>query len=472
MTRRIDRERIRLRIRVRPVTAAFVLAGLVAVLGAPSTSAARPRYADFDASLAEAAQLQLASQSIKHVVFIIKENHTFDSMFGLFPGADGTTTGQTCSGGTVSLHGLSNTPPAIDHSFGAGIVAVDGGKMDCFNKLGGGGALQGYGEYKQSQIPNYWSYAQHFTLADHFFSSVYGPTGMAHLWSIAGQTARFVGQEVTGQYGTGAPRQFCDDPAERAQSFISLSTAQKQAVILDENSGNTAGLAPYWMFRWPCVNIPTLPNELTQAGVSWRDYHGQNSFVDPLRMIHYIRFGPEWNNRVAVSKFIPSALAGTLPSVSWVTPVWRVSDHPPTGICQGENWTVSIINSIMKSPDWSSTAIVLMWDDFGGYYDHVPPPHPDIYGDGPRVPAIITSPWAKPGFVDPETMDSTSVLTFIEQLFGVPALPGRNQGEPNTLLDAFDFSQTPNPPLVLSGRSCPPLPKGAASQPTKAQGYD
>jgi phospholipase C len=115
------------------------------------------------------------------------------------------------------------------------------------------------------------------------------------------------------------------------------------------------------------------------------------------------------------------------------------------------------LNQIMSSPYWSSTAVVLTWDDFGGFYDHVPPPHLDLYGLGPRVPTLIISPWAKRGSIDHQTMEFASVLRFIETVFNLPPLTSRD-AQTNDMLSAFDFSQHPQAPLILKQRTCPPKP--------------
>src|SRR3970282_1941998 len=137
------------------------------------------------------------------------------------------------------------------------------------------------------------------------------------------------------------------------------------------------------------------------------------------------RFSDMWNNVVSAKSFIPDVRAGDLPAVSWVTPPFPLSEHPPQSVCLGENWTVELLNALMESPDWDSTAIVLTWDDFGGFYDHVAPPHVDLYGLGPRVPTIILSPYARPGYIDHTTYEFSSVLRFIETIFDVPPLTRR-----------------------------------------------
>ncbi len=428
-------------------TAAFA-ASLVASAALPSPAGLRA---------AMPTKLQLAQQNIKHVVFVIMENRSFDTMFGSFPGADGATTGQLCDGSVVPLKQAVDQEANIQHSFLGGITSTNGGQMNCFNQLQGGQQLQSYVQYHQNQIPSYWAYAQHFTLADQFFSSAYGPSGVEHLWSFAGQSAGFVGHEGTGQYGAGLPREYCDDPKELAWAFKPLTAGQKATVMQLEGSASTAlQIEQFWVQRWPCVDIKVLPDELRAHGISWREYRGDDSFVQPLRMIRHLRFNaPFYSNVVSSGRFIPDVQAGRLPAVAWLTPPWFDSEHPPTSMCQGENWTVNMLDALMRSPAWSSTAVILTWDDFGGFYDHVPPPHLDMFGLGPRVPAIIISPWAKPGSIDHETMSFDSVLKLIETVFALPPLTARDAAA-NDMLDAFDFTQPPNPSLVRPLRVCPP----------------
>ena len=160
-----------------------------------------------------------------------------------------------------------------------------------------------------------------------------------------------------------------------------------------------------------------------------------------------------WRKVVYESRFIPDVHAGRLPAVSWLIPPLQSSDHPPASICEGENWTVRVINAVMKSPAWRSTAIILTWDDFGGFYDHVPPPHVDIYGLGPRVPAIVISPWAKRGYVDHQTFEFSSVLRLIERIWRLPTL-GLRDAEARDMLSAFNFHGAPRPRLILKQRDC------------------
>jgi len=403
-------------------------------------------------------QVAVARRKITHIVFLVKENRTFDNLFATFPGADGATTGRTCDGKTVPLVKAHDHTQGPNHSFSGGILAIDGGRMDCFDHLIGGGQLQSYVRYSPDQIPNYWAYAKHFVLADRFFSGIYGPTGVEHVDTVAAQTGRFIDHErlrSPGQYGpNGVPREFCEDPAERAYSFHAGLTGEQIKAIgqLEDVGGGTQVVSRFAYPRRACMNIRILPDELTKAGVTWKYYLGHNQWIETMKWIRHVRYGPEWKLVSTDDAFLSDLSAGKLPAVSWLIPDFTVSDHPPGSLCEGENWTVGILNALMRSPEWKHTAVVLTWDDFGGFYDHVPPPHVDVYGMGPRVPMILISPWAKSGFVAHETLEFASVLKLIETIWNVPSLTERD-GNASDMLDLFDFTKT-NPKLILHPRNC------------------
>jgi phospholipase C len=291
---------------------------------------------------------------------------------------------------------------------------------------------------------------------------------MEHLWSIAGDTDGFVNHESgPRQWGSDpTPRQYCDDKTELEWSFDpNMTDTQKQQAYTYEESNTTAPrVTAFWTQRWPCITditFRTLPDELLNAGVTWRKYQGDNQWVNPFRQVQHDWRSQQIRSRiVAPEQFLADAKAGTLPAVSWLTPPLPRSDHPPGSICGGENWTVEYLNALMQSPDWSTTAVVLTWDDFGGFFDHVAPPHPDLYGLGPRVPTIVISPWARV-VVNHQQMSFDSVLNFIETVFNVPPLPlQRPADDPNDpaaandMLSAFNFNKKPTSPLILKERDC------------------
>ena len=153
------------------------------------------------------------------------------------------------------------------------------------------------------------------------------------------------------------------------------------------------------------------------------------------------------------TQFATDAASGNLPAVSWLV-TGPNSEHPPNSTCQGENWTVQQLNALMQGPDWGTSAVFLTWDDFGGFYDHVAPPPVDIYGLGPRVPLLIISPYAQPGYISHTQYEFSSVLKFIEDDFGLTPLSDRDANA-NDTTDSFNFSQTPTPPVILNPQTCP-----------------
>jgi len=226
----------------------------------------------------------LARSRIKHVVFVIKENRTYDTLFGRFPGADGATEGKTCDGQTVPLRRATDSTPDVGHSFIDCITAVIGGGMYCFDP-------GGYIQYRRSDIPNYWAYAKRYALADRFFSSVYGPTGIEHLWTFASQSNRFIDHERPGQLGS-ARREWCDDPLETALSFPVMARREQEHLyrVEDEGAAGVRELRSAFVQRWPCIDVRVLPDELQRAGISWKEYRGKNPWVQPLRMVLHVRF--------------------------------------------------------------------------------------------------------------------------------------------------------------------------------------
>jgi phospholipase C len=410
----------------------------------PPTEAAPP----FVAKTTDSTTVKLARSKIKHVIFLVKENRTFDTLFGTFPGANGATQGTRCDGTTVPLGQATDMVGDLPHSFADGIEVIDGGKMDCFRDAA-------YVQYQEQDIPNYWAYARRFVLADDFFSSEYGPTCVEHFFNYAAQSDRFVDCARPGQFGL-KQREFCDDPFEVAYSFARMKKEERDQIFHLEEQGPTgaAAVKTHYRLRFPCTDIRVLPDLLQAKGITWKEYRGNTTWVQPLREIRHVRFSSMYRNVVPNTRFLTDIQAGQLPQVSWLTPPVPLSDHPPHSICRGENWLVDTLNALMRSKYWSSTAVVVTWDDFGGFFDHVPPPHLDLYGLGPRVPAIVISPFAKQGLVDHDQMDFASVMKFIETIFDLPSLTGRD-AQANDMMSAFNFRGAPQPPLLLTQRTCP-----------------
>ena len=407
---------------------------------------------------ADAATLRLARRKIEHIVFLVKENRTYDHLFGRFPRGDGATEGRTCDGRTIALRRAEDDSPGASHGFLAAIEAINGGRMNCFDVIPDGQDERAYVQYERSQIPNYWRYAEEFTLGDRFFSSVYGPTFVEHFWLVASQTDRYVDNQrpLEGQGGDdGVLGGYCDDPTERIWSFPRLDASDRDAIYDLEELADIGTLERrFFIERWPCHDVRTLPDLLEQGGISWRYYTSDSPYFQIFPAIPHIHHGPMAEKIVDSGEFLTDLAAGEMPEVSWLLPPTPESDHPGYGaLCDGENWSVRMVNAIMRSPEWRNTAIFLTWDDFGGFYDHVPPPHVDIYGYGPRVPLIVISPYARRGFVFSEVADFSSMLRFAERIHRLPWLTARDR-DADDLLGAFDFSQPPRAPLVLAERDC------------------
>jgi phospholipase C len=376
---------------------------------------------------------------IQHVVWIIKENRTFDNYFGTFPGADGATRGTLSDGSVITLgHTPDITPHDIDHQWYSSITSIDGGKMDQYDLIPAAnvnGDLLTYTQLTQSDIPNYFAYAANFVLADKMFSSIHSSTLPNHLYTIAASSYEIAS----------SPTQRGNDDSWGCDSNDPNMTVQMmtpQGVITNVK---------------PCFDFQTLADVLDNSGVSWKYYaptYGESGYqFSTYDSIRHIRYGSDWtNNVVPDTQFVRDALAGNLPSVTWLV-TGLANEHAPNPVCFGENWTVQQINAIMQGPDWPSTAIFVVWDDFGGFYDHVNPPTVDFYGYGQRVPLIIISPYAIPGHISSTVYEHSSVVRFIEETFGLPNL-GKRDVYANSPIDSFNFNQTPNPPLILSPRSC------------------
>jgi phospholipase C len=220
---------------------------------------------------------------------------------------------------------------------------------------------------------------------------------------------------------------------------------------------------------FPCFKIPSIPDVLP-VGVDWK-FYGTNFYVlseiwSMFDGIDGIRNTSRWSNVVNATELTKDLQNHTLPAVSWLVDQDLADEHPLVGgVCTGENWTVDYVNQIMASDYWKDTAIIFTMDDFGGWYDHVAPPRQygcdgnTPYGLGFRLPLIIMSPYAKPGYVFKEVAEQASIPRFIERVFGAPTLssmdPAAQDGQANDLFGAFDFQQTPLPPLMLQQRTCP-----------------
>jgi len=298
------------------------------------------------------------------------------------------------------------------------------------------------GHHVGSDIPNYWAYAKNFVLQDHMFEAAGSWSLPSHLYMVSGWSAK------------------CSDPHKPMTCTGSLTPPDR----------NPADRTP---FGW--TDLTWL---LHKHHVSWGYYldhgavaaHHQNGvwvIWNPLPGFTDVHQDGQLGNIRALRRFYQQAQAGTLPQVSWVSPDLRDSEHGPALVSTGQAYVTRVINAVMRSPDWSSSAILLTWDDWGGFYDNVAPPRVDGQGYGIRVPAILISPYAKRGYIDHQTLTTDAYLRFIEDDFMAgarlnPATDGRPDRRPTVrervsvlgnLINDFNFSQKPLPPLILN--PCP-----------------
>jgi phospholipase C len=448
-----------------------------------------------------AAYSQSAGIPIEHFIFIIQENHSFDNYFGTYPGANGIPPGTALPdypGGPLVnkpfLLKKTHVPRDLPHAWIAYRVAWHNGAMDGFlwaeyrqaSKYYGQGipeptpnpALVRIVRKKKSQphsplqmtssdgeilsphgfvddedddapwvaaaneqlaesdpapsgtpdprkrpswviytlsymdasiIPNYWTYAANYTLCDEFFSSVTSASLSNHLYNVAGQSGGLVRDYRVGR-------------------------------------------ANLLYFQFPSV-IELLGN----AGVSWKYYSGKNPKVEGVwnPLPGFRKYSEQLgatnldSHLGSTADFYRNIRENTLPQVCWITPPKEASEHPPYDVQTGMWHVTGLINAVMKSSYWNSCAIIVTWDESGGFYDHVAPAQVDQDGFGFRVPALVISPWSRSGIVIHTQYDLTSPLALLETKYGLPALATRD-GSSNSMLDCFDFTQTPLPPHIIT----------------------
>ncbi len=414
---------------------------------------------------------------IEHVIFLIKENRTFDHYFGTYPGADGASTGFTMErdssgkwvdGPEIALEEAPYIQPHdITHGFASGLYSINGGKMNGFNIIGKGADLSGYVQHSRRTIPNYWKLADRFVLADRFFTSMYGPTFPEHLYTVAAQSNGVVHNKTNAD----TEGSYCDDPLELTKRFPfedlsgdDLSRIMKlEDEITSEIPAQLSRIARYWEDTRTCFNIPVLPDRLERKGISWKYYGRPDQWMNGLQAIEHVWKGPMREKIQDPDQILVDLENDDLPAVSWlIPPEGSSNEHPGAGtnVCVGENWTMERLNAIFGSDAWPTTIVVIVWDDFGGFYDHVPPPHLDTMGLGPRTPALIISPYSKAGenrsggSIDSTVYEFSSVLAFIERWRQIRPLTERDANA-DPLSGAVDFTQDPRldvPELKL--RAC------------------
>ena len=379
---------------------------------------------------------------IKHIVIIMQENHSFDNYFGTYPGVNGIPKNvcmprdpdhpnhHDCVKPFLSAN---VTPPDMIHEYHESHIAYDNGKMDGF--------MQGEHQnnstmsyYDNKTIPYYWDLAKHYVLADNFFSSVLSYSLPNHWYAIAGQAPTVsIYHGIPQSTKDASPNQKQDQKEYLRESNIINTIAE--SFMNHTNNGIT------WKYYYHKINVDGDYRNATINGDAY-------DFWNPLAAkpsSYTEKYAPHFVRREQIFSDLKN---GSLPQVSWVMPSDKLSEHPPNNMTVGMDWVVNVVNSIMNSQYWNSTAIIVTWDEYGGFYDHVAPPQIDKYGLGFRVPAIIISPYAKAGYIDHTQYSFESMLKFIEWRFNILPFTYRD-AHANNLLNAFDFSQKPRPPHII-----------------------
>jgi phospholipase C len=427
---------------------------------------------------------------IDHIIVIFLENRSFDHLFGGFPGANGldrpgariaqtdlagrpyaTLPPVVAGGGSrpAEVDGrfprdVPNAPFAIEplvpadrktpspvHRYYQHILQINGGRMDRYVAWGGTGALP-MGHYETAKLPLY-RLATEFTLADNLFTSTFGGSWLNHMWLVCACPPVFVS----------APAELRAEPRFDAAGRL-VGLAKDGDVTPDGFAVNNLQpwARPYEAgtpdtHRVPPQSAPTIGERLDAASVSWAWYAGGwNDAVagrpDPLFVFHhqpfvyFAAYGEGTPGRARhlrdETDFLEDLRAGRLPAVAFVKPIGEVDEHAAySTVVAGERHAVELIDAVRRSAIWPRSAVIVTYDDFGGWYDHVPPPRGDRWGPGGRVPMLIVSPWAKRGHVDRTFYDHTSILRFIAWRWRLEPLSARDAAA-NNLLPAFDFTRS------------------------------
>ena len=371
---------------------------------------------------------------IRHVVYVVQENRSFNDMFQGYPHADTVSKGEDSFGKTIELQPISlTTVYDIVHSANAMFEACNGtGKlpgthcrMNGFNREDeyGGPENGQYAYVPHDESKPYFDMAHEFVLADRMFASQLDESFVAHQYIIAAQAHSSV--DVPGTYwGCGG----------RRGDYVATITHERT----------------YGNEQRPCFDYETLGDEFDKAHLEWRFY--TSKYTQPFsglwsgyQAVRHIFHGRDWKRDVITpqKRFLTDVRAGKLADFTWITPLCADSDHPACGGGFGPSWVTSVVNAVGESKFWKTTVIFVQWDDWGGLYDRVPPPYKGYDSLGFRVPLMVISPYAKENYVSHVQYETASVLRFAEDLFGLHRLSAADTRATSPAADCLDFSQAP-----------------------------
>ncbi len=381
---------------------------------------------------------------IKHVVFIVQENRSFNNLFMGYPGATTQNYGYDTNGVKIALQGFDlGILWDLGHSASDYFAACDGTgslpgtdcKMDGWNnELAGPYPPKNapYSYVLQKDIKPYWDIAKQYSLADNMFASNLDGSFVAHQYIVAAYASRAVDYPLT-TWG-------CEGGKTDTVTTLTKKRTIGKPIVA-------------------CFNNPTIASEADAAGISWRFYadviHGFGGFWSSYQADRQIYKGPDWNTDVITppSQFLTDLGNGNLATITWIAPLWANSDHPGDTANGGPAWVASLVNAIGTSSFWNSTAIFIIWDDWGGFFDPVQPPHADYDGLGFRVPLMIVSPYTKRDRVTHVQYETASVLRYMEDNFGLAQLAPADTraADPASDPNAFDYSMKPRAFKTIGG---------------------
>lgn len=422
--------------------AIFLAAALLAACNANGmTSApALPSARDVPELGARAELLQPnATSKVQHVIIVVQENRSFNDLFSGYPGAKTASYGYDSQGAKIKLSQIGlETPWDIDHSSGGFFAACNGtGKipgtkcrMNGFDQeyVSCGSSCPvphpQYAYVPRSETQPYWEMAKQYVLADRMYASNFDASSfISHQYIISGQAESAVDYPYSSWGCSGG-----------SQDRIGKVGPQRQIP-----HGNEV----------VCWDPTTLGDELDKARISWGyyavSYSGYIGIWSAYQAIKHIYYGPDWSKDVITppSQFLTDVSNGKLRTVSWVTPTWPNSDHAGSGSNTGPSWVASIVNAVGQSKYWKSSAIFIMWDDYGGWYDSEPPAYVDYDGLGLRLPLLVLSAYAKKDYVSHVHYEHGSILKFVEDTFGLGRLTASDKRAKSPATDCFDFTKPP-----------------------------
>jgi phospholipase C len=367
--------------------------------------------------------LAASTTPIQHVVVIMQENRSFDHLFNGFPGADTVQSGMLHATHIPLQPAPLGNGPDLDHTHTGWWKQWDNGKMDNFSSDAKSTATA-YSYILPSETTPLWTLARSYTLGDRMFQSNTGPSFVAHQYMIAGQSGKASENPSGNIWG-------CDAKPNSRVPLVGPNGTDKPGV-------------------YPCFDYKTMADLLDVRSITWRYYApaaGDDIFfmLSAYQAIRHIRFGADWHEDVTTpeTSVLTDIAAGKLAQVTWIVPAFNNSDHPGAP-AQGPDWVATIVNAIGQSKYWNSTTIFIAWDDWGGFYDHVPPPQTDDMGLGFRVPVIVVGPYAKRGYVSHVTHEASGFLRYMEEIFSLPSL-GTRDTDADDFRDCFDYTQPPTP---------------------------